>query len=88
MSKEKNTLFFKKRQLKRNQVNQGLHDISDEIIDDSALIDCMNQLNSLKECENNENYFAQKDVLNNIERISVEMNWFSQWLTAKSDSAA
>lgn len=66
-----------------------------EIIDDAGLIQCINRLNSLKETGSevvalsNDTSVAQpKDVPTDINRIRAEMRWFSQWLTAKVNSAA
>jgi len=66
-----------------------------EIIDDAGLIQCINRLNSLKEggCEldsdlNKTPVQQERDILTDIHRISAEMRWFSQWLTAKVSSAA
>jgi len=66
-----------------------------EIIDDAGLIQCINRLNKLKDTgakfESNldEAFVEQKqDVLTDVNRISAEMRWFSQWLTAKVNSAA
>lgn len=66
--------------------------VADEIIDDSALIDCINQLNSLREGGNDSvvpsRQKNEKRVLKGIDQISAEMKWFSQWLTVKSKSVA
>ena len=66
-----------------------------EIIDDVGLIQCINRLNALRETgaefdsSLNEAFVEQKqDVLTDVNRISAEMRWFSQWLTAKVNSAA
>ena len=66
-----------------------------EIIDDAGLIQCINRLNSLRDggCEltsssNNTLVQQERDILTDINRISAEMRWFSQWLTAKVKSAA
>jgi len=66
--------------------------INDEIIDDTALIDCINELNGLRDSEasfaTRKQPRTERDVLDNINQISAEMRWFSQWLTVKSNSAA
>jgi len=66
-----------------------------EIIDDAGLIQCINRLNKLRESRAefdsslNEAFVEQKqDVLTDVNRITAEMRWFSQWLTAKVNSAA
>lgn len=57
---------------------------NDEIIIDSAIIDCMNKLSELRENESNKNAHEELEVLSEISRISAEMRWFSQCLTAKT----
>ena len=66
-----------------------------EILDDTALIDCINQLNELREQQKSteahivfNSAVQEQEVLMNIEQVSAEMRWFSQWLTVKSNSAA
>ncbi len=56
---------------------------NDEIIIDTAIIDCMNKLSELREADSADQY-AKAEVLGEIHRISAEMRWFSQCLTAKA----
>ena len=86
MSEAKN-VFLLKRQKNKRMKNLSI-EVNDEIIVDSALIDCMNQLNSLRENESVGTQKSERDVLSQINQISAEMHWFSQWLTAKKNSAA
>ena len=74
--------------LNTGSIQKSNIDINDEIIDDTALIDCINQLNSLKARDEQGSLHIEQDILSNINRISAEMSWFSQWLTVKSNSAA
>ena len=69
-------------------VNSLVVNDNNEIIYDTALIDCINELNALRENENNANSRTENDILSSINQISAEMRWFSQWLTVKSNSAA
>ena len=66
-----------------------------EILDDTALLDCINQLNELREQQKNADAHAVlnstihgQEMLVKIEQVSAEMRWFSQWMTVKSRSAA
>ena len=61
---------------------------NNEIIYDTALIDCMNELNALRDSENKNDLRTENDILGSINQISAEMRWFSQWLAVKSSSAA
>ena len=61
-----------------------------EIIDDAGLIQCINRLNAIKETgvDDNMSPDLESDILKDINRISSEMRWFSQWLTIKTRTAA
>ena len=65
-----------------------VNDIDNEIIDDSALVECMNQLNLLREDKSIVIPISEKDILTKINQVNAEMSWFSQWLSVKSNSAA
>lgn len=71
-----------------NSKNDLVVNDSDEIVYDTALINCINELNSLRENDRAINSRTEQDVLESINQISAEMRWFSQWLSVKSNSAA
>jgi len=72
------------------QNNVFENNANSEIIDDIGLIQCINRLNALREAgvEASGSLSSEDDVLKDINRISSEMRWFSQWLTIKARSAA
>ena len=50
---------------------------NNQIIDDSALIECVNNLNLLREY-NSKQTDQEQERLYKINRINAEMQWFSQ----------
>lgn len=76
--------------MRRNKIFEN--NPNSEIIDDVGLIQCINRLNTLRDKGMDQEVSLKKekesDVLNDINRLSAEMRWFSQWLTAKVRSAA
>jgi len=79
----------------KGELKLMVSDATDEIVVDAGLIDCINMLNQLRDTQKLGGVSnsikiekKEKDVLVQIQQISAEMRWFSQWLTAKVRSAA
>lgn len=74
--------------MKKNNVFESAG--NSEIIDDVGLIQCIQRLNVLRETgvEQNMQTISGEEALGDIDRISAEMKWFSQWLAVKMRNVA
>ncbi len=59
-----------------NMTNKATSNDHNQIIDDSALIECVNKLNSLREFSNQS--IQEQQTISKINQINAEMHWFSQ----------